>query len=152
MGEFILKIRESTSFFGTYEWKVFAGKVYIDPKSYCKTKIDDFMFEGAFVERIGRKSDEKAWAYLDTNKLYELVEVAYLKIRIPLIGVTFPMGLDGTIYTVEFDVMMFGGVKLCWWSSYPEEWEPLVQWYKEMTEFLNDSIENKPQTQNSSLE
>jgi hypothetical protein len=146
MGDFILKITESASFFGTYEWKVFATKVYIDSKSYRKTKIDDFIFEDAFVERAGRKPDEKVWAYLDSNELYKLVETAYHNIQIPLIGVTFPMGLDGTIYTVEFDVMMFGGVKLCWWSSYPEEWEALVQWYKQITEFLNDALDNKANT------
>jgi hypothetical protein len=38
------------------------------------------------------------------------------------------IGLDGVSYGVEFGDH-YCSTRLSWWSHYPEEWQPLVDWY-----------------------
>jgi hypothetical protein len=143
MKNFELVLTEDPSFEISFEWKVTARREYNLGADQWYPKFNDSMLYDAQVERIATNSNVKASANLDANKLFKFVEVAYRSLRIPLIGVYFPAGADGTYYTAKFSTKGFGRVEIHWWSFYPQEWEPIAKWFKEITTFLDESIDNK---------
>jgi hypothetical protein len=146
MTYFRLKLTQESPW-GIFQWEVFAtissASIRLDI-----SQADESFFEDAKVTYNGNaaiaspNSSGRVSAKLDTSKLYEFVKSAY-DMHIPLIGVSFDSGLDGTSYTLEFSTDGFGSTNLTWWSSYPKEWQPLFAWWEEFIEFLNDAIEKK---------
>jgi hypothetical protein len=140
VSNFRLNLKKRGAWTGTYEWRVHAFREYSSTTDKLNPKFEDSIFTDAFVERTIKK--DKVSAKVDPSKLFELAEVAY-RIKIPLIGVEFPVGEDGTDYEVTFHTFGRGSVKIEWWSHYPEEWQPLAKWFIEMTTFLDEAIDNK---------
>jgi hypothetical protein len=144
MKNFQLILTEEPSFGDRFEWRVTARREYKVGADSWHPKFDDSMLYDAQVKRVGLNFNSNLTANLDANKLFEFIAEAYRNLRIPLIGVYFPIGADGTFYSVEFFTYKgFGSVKIFWWSDYPEEWKPMTKWFREMTTFLDDAIENQ---------
>jgi hypothetical protein len=136
---FILNLKQDSAWGGITQWRVYGHRQYSSATDMLNPKFDDSMVAEAFVERTIK--NETLSAKVDLSKLFELIEVAY-HIRIPLIGVDFPVGHDGTDYVVTFHTFSRGNVKIMWWSHYPEEWEPMAKWFAETTTFLDEAIDN----------
>lgn len=49
------------------------------------------------------------------------------------------LGLDGEHFGVE-TLGSYHSAKITWWSSFPEEWRELVDWYEKVRKFLEENF------------
>lgn len=49
------------------------------------------------------------------------------------------LGLDGEHFGVE-TLDFYHNAKVSWWSSYPEEWKELVNWFEKIRKFLEEEF------------
>jgi hypothetical protein len=62
------------------------------------------------------------------------------QIQIPLVDVGFYTGQDGIMYGLEMPGQGFGSFRLTWWSKYPDDWAPIVEWYSELVAFIEKAL------------
>lgn len=53
------------------------------------------------------------------------------------------LGLDGEHFGVE-TLGFYHNAKITWWSSFPNEWEELVDWYEKVRKFLEEKFNENP--------
>lgn len=61
------------------------------------------------------------------------------KIEIPPFVKYEILGLDGEHFGVE-TLGLYHNAKITWWSSYPKEWQELVNWYEKVRKFLEEKF------------
>jgi hypothetical protein len=80
-------------------------------------------------------------------KAIEITKETFNKIFNDLQQIQFPafanygksVGIDGIRYGIEtFDFTH--RTNISWWSYYPEEWQSLVDWFENMTKFLEEEF------------
>lgn len=81
-------------------------------------------------------------------KTIEIEWEFYWRIRVELAKIQLPPflevemdGRDGEIFGVETLDLFYSG-RITWWSSYPQEWKELVDWYERIRKFLQEKFSN----------
>ena len=62
------------------------------------------------------------------------------KIAIPLVGVEQFAGNDGATYFVEWSGVWISQARIKFWVHGPDEWQPLVEWIKQVIEACDNAI------------
>jgi len=52
------------------------------------------------------------------------------------------LGLDGEHFGVE-TLGSYHNAKITWWSSYPQEWKELIEWYEKVRKFLEKEVNDR---------
>ena len=71
---------------------------------------------------------------INQNVLENLLETL-AKITLPVFVRDDSLCLDGVRFGIE-TFGFFNSAKIVWWSSYPEEWQDLVNWFEKTTKYL----------------
>lgn len=90
---------------------------------------EDFQFEPTFEIKtieIEKENYSKIRSELSKIKLSPFIEVEM-------------NGRDGEICGVETLDSFYSG-RIVWWSSYPEEWKELADWYEKVKKFLEEKF------------
>lgn len=64
------------------------------------------------------------------------------KIQLPVFIKDEILGLDGEHFGVE-TLGSYHNAKVTWWSSYPQEWKELVDWYEKVRKFLEEKFNDR---------
>lgn len=82
-------------------------------------------------------------------KTVEIEKESFDKFNKDLAKIQFPpfikdeiLGLDGERFGVE-TLGSYHSAKIFWWSSYPEEWKELVNWYEKVKKFLETKFNDR---------
>lgn len=133
-------------------WFFYEPRVQLNPqpkprvRQLCWKKQDDF--KRLNNPLIGLKEGFHSEPSFDI-KTVEIDKEIFKKFHNQLSNIRLPafvkddfLGLDGEHFGVE-TLGSYHNAKISWWSSYPEEWQELVEWYAKVREFLegkfNDS-------------
>lgn len=83
---------------------------------------------------------DKVVALLDVDKLHHHIHNGFMNAQIPIVGLLFPSGLDGSTRTIEYGWANIGYAKVSWWGSGPPEWKLLDDWFSTFTQFLDVAL------------
>jgi hypothetical protein len=64
------------------------------------------------------------------------------KIQLPPFINVETNGRDGEFFGIETLDLFYSG-RITWWSSYPDEWEELVDWYAKIRKFLEEKFNDR---------
>lgn len=83
-------------------------------------------------------------------KTVEIEWDVYRKLRAELSKIQLPpflevemSGRDGELFGVETLDLFYSG-RIIWWSSYPDEWKELVDWYEKVRKILEEKFNKNP--------
>jgi hypothetical protein len=111
------------------EWDIgFDRERFFDPLKGLKYGIHT---NPTFITKSAQVNQDEFASHLNAGK----------RLPISVIGVNFPLGLDGVSYGLNL-ANGFGEVSLRWWMKGPEEWHPFTKWVEGFITYLTDVVEN----------
>ena len=118
-------------------------KFYIYHPNMGQTQYDKQIYVKEITQYFDEKDDIERNGIVDTDKYEKLIQDAK-EIRIPVLGIREPTGvmLHYAQYEMEVPAESSGqpSLFLRWNSIKPVEWYPLTDWFINMTNFLDKSL------------
>lgn len=133
-----LNLENRVSRIGVFRYEVRASVMSLSDKfSYHSISFDDIVYKEAYVTYTSPKNSDKNFALLDVDVLHHHIRDGFINIQIPIVGLMFPLGLDGSTRTIEYGWANIGYARISWWTVPPPAWKRLDDWFSTFTQFLD---------------